>query len=289
MMKPAKSTQPPYAKVIASIEEIPGLESLSEWLVTALAPITERRGLMDLLHGRLFGHALHPLLSDLPIGFWGSVPVLDLIGDEGGAAVLTAAGCLAAGATAATGTADWTVTVGRDRRLALVHGLANTAALGLQLGSLLARVSGRTGRGRLLSVLGLGTTAAAAYLGGDLVFDRALMVNHTASLAGPGKWTDVAADADVTEGQLTAVDVDGRKVLLTRVSGTVCAMENTCAHAGGPLNEGTVEDGEVVCPWHGSRFRLSDGAVMGGPATFPQPQLEAKKVAGRIQIRGREG
>ena len=43
------------------------------------------------------------------------------------------------------------------------------------------------------------------------------------------------------------------------------------------LNEGTVENGEVVCPWHGSRFRLSDGAVLGGPATFPQPQLDDSK------------
>jgi nitrite reductase/ring-hydroxylating ferredoxin subunit len=65
-------------------------------------------------------------------------------------------------------------------------------------------------------------------------------------------------------------------------------LENTCSHAGGPLNEGTVEGGDVICPWHGSRFRLRDGAVAGGPATFPQPHLEARKVAGRIQVRGRE-
>jgi nitrite reductase/ring-hydroxylating ferredoxin subunit len=282
-------TQPPYAQMVAAIEAIPGLEELSEWLVEALAPITRRRKLMDLLHGRLLGHALHPALSDLPIGMWSSVTVLDLIGDTGGATTLTAAGCIAAGATAATGTADWSVTYGRDRRLALVHGLANTAALGLQLGSLAARLRGRTGRGRLLSALGLATAAAAAYLGGDLVFDRALTVNHTAWISGPGDWTDVADDADVTEGALTAVEVEDRKVLLTRVDGTVCALENTCSHAGGPLNEGTLEDGDVICPWHGSRFRLRDGAVVGGPATFPQPHLEARKVAGRIQVRGREG
>jgi nitrite reductase/ring-hydroxylating ferredoxin subunit len=281
-------TQPPYAKMLAAIEAIPGLESLSEWLVKVLEPITGRSGLMDLLHGRLLGHALHPVLSDLPIGMWGSVPVLDLIGDEGGAIALTAAGCLAAGATAATGAADWSVTVGRDRRLALVHGLANTAALGLQLGSLGARVRGRTGRGRVLSALGLATAAAAAYLGGDLVFGRALAVNHTAWITGPGDWTDVAGDAEVTEGALTAVDVENRKVLLTRVGGTVCALEDTCSHAGGPLHEGTVDNGHVICPWHGSRFRLCDGAVVGGPATFPQPQFEARNVAGRIQIRGRE-
>ena len=283
------ATQPPYAQIMTAIEDLPGLESLSEWLVNALTPITKREKLMDLLHGRLFGHALHPALSDLPLGMWSSVPVLDLVGDRRGATMLTAVGCVAAGATAVTGTADWSVTYGRDRRLALVHGLANAAALALQLGSLTARLSGRIARGRLLSVAGLAVGGTAAYLGGDLVLDRALMVNHTASLSGPGEWTDVAADSDVTEGALTAVDVDARKVLLTRVAGKVCALENTCTHAGGPLNEGTVEDGEVVCPWHGSRFRLSDGAVLGGPATFPQPQLATRKTRGRIQIRGREG
>jgi nitrite reductase/ring-hydroxylating ferredoxin subunit len=286
-MKEPAATQPPYSQIIGAIEDLPGLEDASEWIVKALAPITRQQKLMDLLHGRLFGHSLHPALSDLPLGMWSSVPVLDLIGDRRGATMLTAAGCLAATATAATGTADWSVTYGRDRRLALVHGLANTAVLGLQLGSLSARLRGRTGRGRLLSLAGLTLGTAAAYLGGDLILDRALTVNHTASLEGPGEWTDVAGDTDVAEGTLTAVDVDNRKVLLTRVGGKVCALENTCTHAGGPLNEGTVEDGEVVCPWHGSRFRLSDGAVLGGPATFPQPQLQARKVRGRIQVRGR--
>lgn len=287
-MKQQERTQPPYTQIVAAIEELPGLEGLSEWLVKALDPVTRRRTLMDLLQGRMLGHALHPVLSDLPVGMWSSVPVLDLIGDEGGATMLTAVGCIAAGATVATGAADWSVTYGRDRRLALVHGLANTAAFGLQLGSLSARLSGRNGRGRLLSMAGLAMVGAAAYLGGELVLGRALTVNHTAWLSGPGEWTDVAGGSEVTEGALTAVDVDDRKVLLTRVAGTVCALENTCSHAGGPLNEGTVEDGTVVCPWHGSRFRLSDGSVLGGPATFPQPQFEARNVAGRIQIRGRE-
>lgn len=289
MVKQAERTQPPYAEMIAAIEGIPGLEGLSQWLVKALDPITRQRTLMDLLHGRWLGHALHPALSDVPLGMWMSVPALDLIGDDAGAIMLTAVGCLASGATAATGTADWTVTYGRDRRLALVHGLANTGVLGLQLASLSARVRGRTGRGRMLSAVGLAAAFAAAYLGGELILDRALTVNHTAALSGPGEWTDAADDADVTEGALVVADVSDRKVLLTRVDGKVCALENTCTHAGGPLNEGTVEDGTVVCPWHGSRFRLADGAVVGGPATFPQPKFETRKRAGKIQVRGREG
>jgi nitrite reductase/ring-hydroxylating ferredoxin subunit len=287
----ATSAEPsglPYQQIVAAIEELPGLESISEWITQTLAPITARRSLMDLLHGRWLGHALHPVLSDVPLGMWGSVPLLDVIGDDTGAAVLTAGGCIAALATVATGAADWSVTVGRNRRLGLVHGLANSAALGLQLGALAARVRGRTGRGRLLSAAGLAASLGAAYLGGELVFGRGLMVDHTAWTSGPSEWTDVADDASVTEGALTAVDVDDRKVLLTRLDGKVCALENRCSHEGGPLSEGTIEGGDVVCPWHGSRFRLSDGAVLGGPATFPQPQLSTRTVAGRIEIRGRE-
>ena len=115
------------------------------------------------------------------------MPVLDLIGDDGGATMLTATGCVAAGATAATGTADWSVTYGRDRRLALVHGLANA---GLWRAARLAhRATERPHRRAdgCCRSQGSRLAATAAYLGGDLVFDRALMVNHTASLSGPGR------------------------------------------------------------------------------------------------------
>ena len=58
------------------------------------------------------------------------------------AGVFSAAGILAAGATAATGIADWSVSDDRDRRIGLFHGVLNTAALGLQGGSLAARLAG---------------------------------------------------------------------------------------------------------------------------------------------------
>jgi nitrite reductase/ring-hydroxylating ferredoxin subunit len=290
--KPPIPTAPPgapYAQIIAAIEGIPGLEPLSEWITQALTPMTSRRSLMDVLHGRWLGHALHPALSDLPIGCWSSVLVLDLIGDETGAAVLTACGCIASGAAAITGTADWTTTVGRDRRLGLVHGLANSAVLGLQLGSLAARVSGRPGRGRLMSAAGMTAALAAAYVGGELILGRGLVVDRNAWTTGPTTWTDAVDDADVKEGALLAVEVENRKVLLTRIAGKISALENTCSHAGGPLCEGTIEDGDVVCPWHGSRFGLRDGAVHGGPATYPQPRFEVRTKAGRIQVRRPEG
>ena len=57
----------------------------------------------------------------------------------------------------------------------------------------------------------------------------------------------------------------------------------------GPLSDGefTVESGQgcIVCPWHGSTFRLADGAAVHGPATSPQHRFEAKVENGRVQVK----
>ncbi len=278
----------PFARFFARLEGLPGLDALSDGIAGALKPVTDQRAVMDVLHGRWIGHAVHPALSDLPVGLWSGASVLDLCGDDRGATIMTAAGCLSAVATAATGTADWSVTAGRDRRLGLVHGLANGAVLAIQIGALTARLRGSRRIGQLLAATGLGAGFATAYVGGELVFGRGLMVDHGAFTAGPSKWTPVLADEDLAEGAMRAVDVEGRQLLVARIDGMVSAMENACSHAGGPLCEGTFADGVVTCPWHGSQFRLSDGAVMGGPATFPQLQLHVRLRKGQIEVRGRE-
>ena len=279
----------PFARLFGALEEMSWLEGAAEKLTGALAPVARRRGLMDVLNGRWLGHALHPAISDLPLGMWAAVPVLDLAGDEGGATALTAAGCVAAVATAATGAADWTATHGRERRLALLHGMVNAAALAIELGALGARLSGRRGAGRALSLAGLGVGSAAAFVGGELVFGRGIMVDHTAWMAGPADWTAVLSSRELPDGAMRAVPVEGRQVLLARIDGVARAMEDACTHAGGPLHEGTVEGESVVCPWHSSRFSLRDGCVLGGPATFPQLRLEVREAGGRIEVRGREG
>ncbi len=43
----------------------------------------------------------------------------------------------------------------------------------------------------------------------------------------------------------------GKEVCVANVNGEICAMENTCLHQGGPLGQGVIEDGKVICPWHG--------------------------------------
>lgn len=260
--------------------------------MSVLQPVLKRPvglAIKDILHGRWLGHALHPVLSDAPIGLWMSSLVADAADQVTAAGVLSAAGSATAVATAATGLADWTGTDGRERRLALMHGLVNAAGLGLQVASLALRVSGRRRPAVALSALGFGVSSAAAYLGGELVFGRGVMVNHNAWTAGPQEWTPVLASAELRELQHRKVEVAGRAVLLYREAGQVHALENACTHAGGPLDEGEVSDGVVTCPWHGSQFQLTTGAVCRGPAAFPQLQLQAREQAGQIQIRGKQG
>ncbi len=64
------------------------------------------------------------------------------------------------------------------------------------------------------------------------------------------------------------------------------ALSGVCSHWGGPLAEGRLlEDDCVECPWHGSRFRMQDGAVQQGPAAFDQPVFETRIRNGNVEVR----
>jgi nitrite reductase/ring-hydroxylating ferredoxin subunit/uncharacterized membrane protein len=262
-----------------------------------LVPLRERHQdnlALELLHGgRWVGHPLHPALSDLPIGLWTGVVVLDAT-DLGSAprrgidaaGVLSAAGILAAGATALTGLSDWTVGEDQDRRVGLFHGLLNTVGLGLQGASLGTRMAGHRGAARALGAASLTVTAAAGYLGGHLVFTRGVMVNRVAWTTGPRRWTRALQEADLPDDSPTAAEAEGRQVMLYRHHGRLYALDNICSHAGGLLSRGAVADLTVTCPLHGSRFALADGCVTRGPASQPQPVLPTRIRSGWIEVRG---
>jgi nitrite reductase/ring-hydroxylating ferredoxin subunit len=79
--------------------------------------------------------------------------------------------------------------------------------------------------------------------------------------------TRVADIQDLPPGKSVCVEFGGEKVALFNVNGVVYAIANTCAHRGGPLSEGEVEETAVTCPWHGASFDLKTGAALGPPAT----------------------
>lgn len=69
----------------------------------------------------------------------------------------------------------------------------------------------------------------------------------------------VGKDADIKEGRLKGVVVDGRKFVVGRYLGQLFAMDGKCSHAGFDLIYGTVRDGTVICPAHGAAFDINDG------------------------------
>jgi nitrite reductase/ring-hydroxylating ferredoxin subunit/uncharacterized membrane protein len=286
-----------HGDIVAWVDRLGWLRTLNDWLTAVLGPFRERHQdnlVLELLHGgRWAGHPVHPALSDLPIGLWAGATVLDATDRDpapprglDAAGVLSAAGIVAAGATALTGLSDWTVSDDQDRRIGLFHGLLNTVALGLQCASLGTRMTGHRGTARALGVASFTVTAAAGYLGGHLVFTKGVMVNRVAWANGPRRWTRALQEADLPDDSPTAVAAEGRQILLYRHRGRLYAIDNICSHAGGLLSRGPVEDLTVTCPLHGSRFGLADGCVSRGPASQPQPVLPTRIRNGWIEVRG---
>ena len=129
---------------------------------------------------------------------------------------------------------------------------------------------------------------AAAFLGGHLSFRRGVGVDHTAFENPVVEWTPALDDGELVDSEPRLVGVAGNDVLLYRAGGAVLALANRCSHAGGPLNEGSFENGRVTCPWHASVFNLADGSLARGPASAPQPCYQARVREGRIEIRSRD-
>jgi nitrite reductase/ring-hydroxylating ferredoxin subunit/uncharacterized membrane protein len=284
---------PPPTRALRALEEFDGLDGVADWTSKQWRNLlNDKRPLKDLLSGTPLGHALHPVLSDVPIGTWTSALVLDLVGgddSEDAADLLVLTGLLAAGPTALSGWSDWAdSTVGNEpiSRVGLVHALSNATAIGLFGASLVARRSGSRGAGKLLGLAGAGALGLGGFLGGHLSYVQGVGVDNTAFESRAGDWTD-AASTDLAEGEPQVASVEGAEVLLVRQGERVYALANTCSHRGGPLNEGELVDGCVECPWHGSRFRLDDGGVVQGPATTPQPAYDVREENGRIQVRAK--
>lgn len=81
-----------------------------------------------------------------------------------------------------------------------------------------------------------------------------------------GSMQKVAELDELAEGRGKRVEIGGEKILLVRDGDAVRAYAAACPHAGGPLDQGAVCDGRIICPWHKAMFRVSDGALLEPPA-----------------------
>jgi nitrite reductase/ring-hydroxylating ferredoxin subunit/uncharacterized membrane protein len=274
------------------------LEPIAERLQPAVAASLGTDGaigpkIANLLHGTWLGHPLHVVLTDVPIGSWTAAAVLDALEEKTGsramgrgADAVIAVGLAGAAGAAITGLADWSkIGGGQPRRIGLTHALLNATATACYVTSLCLRRAHSRRAGRRFALLGLIVSSVSAYLGGHLVFNEKIGVDHTADYSPPEDFVSVLAAAELPENQLRRVDAKGMPVLLVRRGERIYAIAETCAHLGGPLSEGKLEDGTVRCPWHGSRFSLEDGRVLEGPSVYAQPVLEVRVRDGQIEVR----
>jgi nitrite reductase/ring-hydroxylating ferredoxin subunit/uncharacterized membrane protein len=277
------------------LEQAEGLDQVVERVQPVVRKLPPGR-VRDALHGVWLGHPVHPVLVQVPVGAWMSAAFLDALGpDENGARHLIGLGLLASVPAAVAGWTDWAEMHEQQMRTGVVHAAANGAAITLYTGSLVARARQRTGLGKALGYAGLAAVALASMLGGDISYRQAGGANHaeeTAHLV-PTGWQDLMPLAKLTAGKPVKARLGDVPVFVLRDEDQVFVLANKCSHMSGPLSDGELSDGEltggpkercVTCPWHGSVFRVRDGAVVHGPATVDQPAFETRIEAGIVQV-----
>jgi nitrite reductase/ring-hydroxylating ferredoxin subunit len=279
---------------VVSLESDERLDPLVSPLRDAVQKLLPPGRVRDVLQGVWLGHPVHPTLVQVSLGAFLSASVLDALpGNENASTALVATGLVSVTPAAVTGWADWSELHEQQQRVGLVHAAANLSGVALYGLSLTSRLRGAHGTGRALGMAGLGLLSLGGFLGGHLSFRQASGANHAEEvphLVQPG-WQDVCALDDLPEGsmqrRLLGDDNGDVPLLVLRRGAAVTVLSDRCSHLSGPLHEGELTDGArcVVCPWHGSVFRLDDGSVAHGPATAPVPSFETLVTDGRVQVR----
>jgi nitrite reductase/ring-hydroxylating ferredoxin subunit/uncharacterized membrane protein len=260
------------------------------WLTALFRPM---RPVKDFLNGTWLGHPVHSAATDVPVGSLMVSVVLDLLGQRIGADVALLATVLFMLAAAAAGAADYVDTDGTARTRATLHSTLMVVALVILVVSLVLRAGSPADRliPIVLSLAGLLIVTAGAFVGGDVVYGLGNMVSRHAFRGAGTKWIRLEVDGPTLLSELpVATPIKARAgindLVLVRIGANVHAMHAVCAHAGGPLAQGTVVEGCLECPWHGSRFWIDSGRVARGPALYDQPAYELREAeAGGYEVR----
>jgi nitrite reductase/ring-hydroxylating ferredoxin subunit/uncharacterized membrane protein len=290
-MSPIDSRRPLAYEATERLAGVDALDPPADAIAGVVRKALPSGTVKDALSGSWLGHALHPLLTDVPIGMWTSALTLDWVGGKDAreaADRLILLGLGAAVPTIASGWSDWTDSVaGNDavKRVGLVHAASNATGVALFAGSYVARKRGSRALGKLLALAAGSAMGAGGFLGGHLSYAEGVGVDTTTFEHPDPDWHDAIEASALAEGAPQLADVDGVPVMLVRDGGEVFALSDRCAHRGGSLHEGRIEDGCVHCPLHDSVFRLRDGSLVHGPSAYPQPAWETRERAGRIEVR----
>ena len=222
---PDAAQLPLPARIAVALENDERLDPAVDALGEVTAPLGAP-GLGDVLRGAWLGHALHPSLTDVPLGLWTAASVLDLVGGPSArpaAQRLLGVGLLSVAPTAASGWAEWHRSDRPSQRVGVAHAALNVAAIGLYAGSWAARRGDRHRLGTMLALVGAGTAGAAGYLGGHLAAVRKV------STAAPGMTQDSEPRSD--DGDLAVSATNPLKAAAV----TAAATQAVCRRAPGEL------------------------------------------------------
>jgi 3-phenylpropionate/trans-cinnamate dioxygenase ferredoxin subunit len=79
-------------------------------------------------------------------------------------------------------------------------------------------------------------------------------------------YLEVAKTMDITPGTMKSFRINGSKILVSNIEGKFYAINNKCTHLGGDLSRGNLEGKIVSCPRHGSKYDVTTGKNITGPA-----------------------
>ena len=251
--------------------------------------------LQDFLNGSWLGHSLHPVVVDVVVGGSTAAVLLQVlswfgVGDLRVALLWVLGLTWLAGLSAiVTGLTDFKDTAtGDERHVVGLHGLINIVATAVLIGAFVALLAEADGLAGWLLVGGYLVLSVGAFIGGHVVFKYGYMVNVNAFAGGKKakEFTAVLPAADLPEATPTKAMLGTTGLVVVRKGDLVWALKETCSHAGGPLAQGTLDGYNIVCPWHASAFRLSDGAVRHGPATSRQVAYRARISGDQVEVQG---
>jgi uncharacterized membrane protein len=161
-------------RIVRRIETDERLDGPAD-LVERLSRPLDAPGPKRALSGAWMGHALHPLLTDFPLGAWTSATLLDLFGGRRSRAAaqgLVAFGVACTVPTIASGLVEWRTTGAADARVGVVHAAVNGLAAACYARSMVPRGRGQGLRTAAWSVTGGLVATAGGYLGGHLSIAR---------------------------------------------------------------------------------------------------------------------
>jgi nitrite reductase/ring-hydroxylating ferredoxin subunit/uncharacterized membrane protein len=257
------------------------------WLGALFHPI---RPIQNFLNGSWLGHPVHAVVTDVPIGAMTVSIIADVIGQPIVADASLVVGVLAMVASAVTGAADYAEVDGTARNRATVHSAVMVVSLVLYVISLAIRSGSPADRlvPIVIALVAYLLLALGAAIGGDLVYLIGTHVNRHAWRGAGAKWIKLELGdlTDIPEGGPTKLKAGINELAVVREGDRILAVHAQCAHAGGPLAEGSLVGDAIECPWHGSRFRLANGHNVRGPAMYDQPAYDIRRAeAGGWEVR----